>query len=828
MKSLVVVVLLSTLCAKAVAQGIPASDAVDPGRSVSLSAPPEARLDNFVRYRIQGKTVSQYAPRDWGEWIDSTWGAGQGATAQLQIFDSFWNWIDQQWAGFPNLSVNWDSLRTVYRSRIGSGLSRGRFFALMSQMAMHLQEHHTWIVDHKVEDSFGYNTFHYKSGVPLLNIGTGWEDPLGAPITALPDSTGLVYRVAPGNPLGLEPGDVILGYNGVRWKMLSEQLLDIGVPVSRWWATPGSTPESRIYNILSAVGWNWGMFDTIEVVKYSTGDTIHLPTAPLNSLSQTVWASDQVPLAGVQMPQGVWGSAPAVSWGVVQGTNIGYIYTWDWWDARTSQLFQSAVSELLKKRVEGLVMDFRMNWGGDPSNANAGLSQLFNVDPTGNLSVAKRSSVSNHMAFSNSGTIWGFAPSDHPFDRPIAVLIGPACRSAGDWNAFRMRFHPMARSFGKATDGAFVGGDWKSGTMSDAWEYQLPTSIARSNIMGEGYMIHKGVQPDEEIWLTRAGVAKGEDDVVKRALQWINTLSYAHDVQLLQLSKDTVVVKGRVANPLSHTINVIVTLRDGARVIMDSVTLAGDSVWSHQYVPSADAIIHASVCTEDITAGTSRTLNDVAQFVFSRGASISMDTHDDNLGTICHDLSHRDTVFAVRNTGFATDSLTVALDPGNVVPDTAVLVSPKVFTLAAGDSQMVAFRILPGLLPSQYYAAQATVQSWRSFNNPVFVKNLTFRVDLCGSVSDPSEIPTEFALEQNYPNPFNPTTVVSCQLPVASNLRLVVYDMLGREVAVLMDERKGPGRYEVIWDARRCASGVYICRMVAGAYVASRKTILTK
>jgi hypothetical protein len=89
-------------------------------------------------------------------------------------------------------------------------------------------------------------------------------------------------------------------------------------------------------------------------------------------------------------------------------------------------------------------------------------------------------------------------------------------------------------------------------------------------------------------------------------------------------------------------------------------------------------------------------------------------------------------------------------------------------------------------------------------------------------------VPGRYALEQNYPNPFNPTTVVSCQLPVASNVKLIVYDMLGREVATLMDEAKQPGTYSVTWNASGLSSGVYFCRITAGSFVATRRMILMK
>jgi hypothetical protein len=89
-------------------------------------------------------------------------------------------------------------------------------------------------------------------------------------------------------------------------------------------------------------------------------------------------------------------------------------------------------------------------------------------------------------------------------------------------------------------------------------------------------------------------------------------------------------------------------------------------------------------------------------------------------------------------------------------------------------------------------------------------------------------VPGEYELCQNYPNPFNPTTVVSGQSPVASHIRIVVYDILGRQVAVLMDEKHDAGKLQVVWDARNYASGVYICRMSAGNFVMSRKMVVAK
>ena len=88
--------------------------------------------------------------------------------------------------------------------------------------------------------------------------------------------------------------------------------------------------------------------------------------------------------------------------------------------------------------------------------------------------------------------------------------------------------------------------------------------------------------------------------------------------------------------------------------------------------------------------------------------------------------------------------------------------------------------------------------------------------------------PASFSLQQNYPNPFNPETVVSGQWPVASDVRLAVYDLLGREVAVLADGRYAAGKYAFRFDGSRIASGIYIYRLTAGPYSAVRRMTLLR
>jgi len=88
--------------------------------------------------------------------------------------------------------------------------------------------------------------------------------------------------------------------------------------------------------------------------------------------------------------------------------------------------------------------------------------------------------------------------------------------------------------------------------------------------------------------------------------------------------------------------------------------------------------------------------------------------------------------------------------------------------------------------------------------------------------------PEQFRLAQNYPNPFNPSTVISFQLPVSSDVKLEVFDLLGRSVALLVNEKREAGSYSVSWDASRMPSGIYFARMQAGETLLSRKMVLIK
>ncbi len=110
------------------------------------------------------------------------------------------------------------------------------------------------------------------------------------------------------------------------------------------------------------------------------------------------------------------------------------------------------------------------------------------------------------------------------------------------------------------------------------------------------------------------------------------------------------------------------------------------------------------------------------------------------------------------------------------------------------------------------------------FNLPGFVKELSMMT--LTSVEKVSSIPLSLILSQNYPNPFNPSTTIQYQIPVRSNVFLKVFNILGQEVAELVNETKDAGTYSVQFDASSLASGLYFYQLRTGNIVETKKMLL--
>ena len=146
-------------------------------------------------------------------------------------------------------------------------------------------------------------------------------------------------------------------------------------------------------------------------------------------------------------------------------------------------------------------------------------------------------------------------------------------------------------------------------------------------------------------------------------------------------------------------------------------------------------------------------------------------------------------------------------------------------TWRANDS-VTTFSDLGRLIPGGEYTWNVTVRD--EFNTTPGGQTFHFSYGTNPTSVGGGGVPATFALFQNYPNPFNPTTLIRYRLPSATHAVLQVYNLLGQQVAELVNSTQGPGTYRVSWDASGLPSGIYLYRLNAGGFTQTRKLSLVK
>jgi len=133
--------------------------------------------------------------------------------------------------------------------------------------------------------------------------------------------------------------------------------------------------------------------------------------------------------------------------------------------------------------------------------------------------------------------------------------------------------------------------------------------------------------------------------------------------------------------------------------------------------------------------------------------------------------------------------------------------------------------------PTQSFTTTVALDSLR-WNEGSFIKNSAQSALITDVAIDAnngnSGIPSKYALHQNYPNPFNPTTMIQYELPKATNVKITIYNLLGQEVAVLVNEFKPAGSYAINFDASSLSTGLYIYTIRTAEFQQMRKMLLTK
>ena len=263
-----------------------------------------------------------------------------------------------------------------------------------------------------------------------------------------------------------------------------------------------------------AAGRNWHLIETIDVVRHATGETVQLtlPEQIVTRPDQALFCTEQMPMPGIPKPD--LDQYELVTWGVLPG-DIGYIYVYGW--------FWGVEHVMFDHDTRGLIIDFRLNFGGNMFMSNPALAHLFD-EWVYTIGFAKRVDWDDHLALAPVPNappemyIIKGNPATY-YDRPIAVLTGPGAVSSGDQVALRMTYHPRARVFGKPTASAFNGP--ATLPMSGLFRGRYAAVDAYRVEDPGDYLTHDGFPVDVPVWLTPDDVANGLDTVVADALAWI-------------------------------------------------------------------------------------------------------------------------------------------------------------------------------------------------------------------------------------------------------------------------------------------------------------------
>jgi len=792
----------------------------------------------FFNVRSHDPNIQELPPKsfyesksDWQYIIDTTWGPGLPLAQKRQIFNAYVTKLEEKFDGFLSLGftdTSWNSFKQHYFSKIDSNTSRGRFSAIMYYFSSHLQDGHTYAYDKGVVET------PLNPGIPVLIFGHKFSiKHFGAVTTVLEDSTTLVLRVVDNHPLNLEPGDIILGYEGVMWKDIVQELIEAELPAFGGrtgvvWGCGGTTGSQSSFNsaIHITAGMNWHLFDTIDIYKHSTGETQHLSVAPLLNLNiPDMLNNEQLEIPNIPFP--AYWNGEIVTYGILENSNIGYIYVFSMWPETAGDLqFYEAINAL--KNTDGLIIDMRSSEGG---------ASLW-YDSFGILCNDLTFTIDD--AFRCSPTDWNLCPANTPsicrlpgqapnqYERPIAVLLGPACFSMGDVNAYRLKYLSTLRTFGKPT-AANLGWNERITNFPD-WLLRY-SKADMFHLSQPGFYLNRKEYPlDYPIWFSADDVGNGYDTIAEDALEWINNLIFGHDVMTdsnyASPGNDSITVSAMIENPNSSNITAYIYVKDLNNTLVDSVELIemeiGDLWQGTWFTPNYEDLFKLDVETTDHTTGDTFTIENVNR-VTTAGPINIVDLNISYDST----FNRYEVKPIIKNDGLSLTLENLYINMSS--DDTTITSISGILFLSSIDPQEVITH------PGEYivYVDSNFTGGFR-FTFNIKINDWSYWLDSYpDSVSSINyegvvKLPVNYELFQNYPNPFNPATTIKYGIPARSFVELKIYDIIGREVILLVNETKDAGYYDVSFNASALSSGVYLYQLKAGDFVETKKMVLLR
>lgn len=530
----------------------------------------------------------------WAHLVDSTWGPGMADTDKVALFNFFWANLDTAYACFVNLpAYNWDSMVADIDTQVIHGVSKGRFAAIANAFMTAINDGHSGFHDAAVN----YTSMIY----PRLPLFRGESGKFGACVTAVNDTTALVYNAHADHPFGLQPGDIILGYNGESWYHLVQLILRQQLPNSVYL---GSTDEATMHRYIQAAGENWYLFDTIDIRKCD-GTIQHKPTSLMTGVFYQDFCTEQMDVPGVTKATytSYYYSDIEVYSGVIAGKPIGYVYMYDCSDATGAHLLNAVRTLVEDSMVQGLIIDVRTNFGGG-FNAYIPTFEYLNDGPASWVGYGDRyDNVRTHLYNYGLPAWYDIDDADaHYFPHKVAVLTGPNAVSAGDFFPVLFRHDPDVKVFGKSTAGAY--GAYNSISLPYSGYYASRQEVNFFQVgAATSYITHVAVPVDSAMWFRADSVCAGVDNVVHDAVRWIEGY-ISTGIAGVETAQPSANIYPN-PTPATGSINMEIYLPQAGNVTMLLTNMVGATVWQTTAALPAGTTAHRQdIAPLHLAAGT--------------------------------------------------------------------------------------------------------------------------------------------------------------------------------------------------------------------------------
>jgi hypothetical protein len=320
--------------------------------------------------------------------------------------------------------------------------------------------------------------------------------------------------------------------------------------------------------------------------------------------------------------------------------------------------------------------------------------------------------------------------------------------------------------------------------------------------------------------------------------------SLALNCNYVRPTQDTVLVSAWVQNPNDQDITVRALIANEDSVLVDSTDLTdqGGGLWQGWTLPQDEGIYHVWIETTDEESETIHNGLMWRNEIFCTSGPVQFDKYEINSAdTIPNPGDYLQFNLYLKNNGKTATVTDVSLHATKLdtfVTQIVAFQDPEYGDIAPGEvaepHRHISVRFNENFPDSIYTRIKVDIKSgdhifWTDTLS-IFVQH-----DPLGLQNHGETVPLVFGLNQNYPNPFNPTTIISYQLPVTSEVNLSIYNLLGQKVVTLVNEQKQAGSHQVDWDASGFASGVYYYRIEVvdparrtGEFIEVKKMVLIR